>query len=567
MIRDFKLQTGKTIGNFLECMGKRPRVYSKNALEFGADFKEMVLFVYAHRKEVVLVCMDPYESDTEIQRELPDNGQPPIYYSMEGDRVSTVWKLKMAMESFRRALELAGVPVPELWGVWVTTSELHTVRGIENVWEHLGVSAIQVEREVMSREFPLNGNKMLCGASFMKTYWEMVNVKKMVDRQAVQETLIEEFREANAFYSLGDPFDDSDDEEEDDESEDEEVTDEEGLAVDDLAEQSSGDDDNDEFAQKLSDFLEEEMRTGQTEPMVGGPASEPFRLKAEVLPPMKNAREEMEKLVGCEEIKAHIEELKMLYEYNDLLHYYYPEYKQHEVALHSIFFGRPGTGKTTVCRLMGALLHEAGALSKGHVVICNRGTFVGQHWGYEEKAVNMAIEKAKGGVLMIDEAYLLNSAHESDPGKMVVPLLMELLADEHRRDIAVVLCGYKRPMMKLLELNPGLESRFPNRFEFADFSVDELLEITKRRVKEHGYHFTPLAWEKYKTVLGQAYNVRDPEIWGNARFVTNLLNRIYAVHARRCVLHEQYNPKELLKLMPSDILPIEVPKSKPHIGF
>ena len=97
MIRDFKLQTGKTIGNFLERMGKRPRVYSKIALEFGADFKEMVLFVYAHRKEVVLVCMDPYESDSEMQRELPDNGQPPIYYSMEGDRVSTVWKLKMAM--------------------------------------------------------------------------------------------------------------------------------------------------------------------------------------------------------------------------------------------------------------------------------------------------------------------------------------------------------------------------------------------------------------------------------------------------------------------------------------
>ena len=126
---------------------------------------------------------------------------------------------------------------------------------------------------------------------------------------------------------------------------------------------------------------------------------------------------------------------------------------------------------------------------------------------------------AKGGVLMIDEAYLFNGKNDNDPGKMVIQLLMNILADESQRDIAVVLCGYKEPMMKMLDSNPGLLSRFPNKFEFTDFTVDELLEITLRRVNDYKYKFTTKAWEKYSTMLAQAYKLRDPETWGNARFL------------------------------------------------
>ena len=333
MIKDFKLQTGKTIGNFLERLGKRPRVYSRIALEFDFDFKEMNLYVYVQKREVVLVCMDPFESDSELQCELPVDGQPPVYYSWDQNRVSPVWKLKMAMESFRKALELAGELVPELWGVWVTTSEMHYAEGVENVWDHLGISAIQVDGELMLRHLPLKSNKMLVGASFMNIYWEMVRVKKRVDLQAVQETLIKEFREVNELYSLGSPFDDLDDEEEDDNDE-EDVEDEveetaddlselsmdsENGAVEDVPEQNLNDDDgavgemsevnlddddDDEFTKMLSAFLEEEKYTEQTEPAVDGLVSERFRLQAEILPPMKNAREEMGKLVGCEEMST-----------------------------------------------------------------------------------------------------------------------------------------------------------------------------------------------------------------------------------------------------------------------
>lgn len=245
----------------------------------------------------------------------------------------------------------------------------------------------------------------------------------------------------------------------------------------------------------------------------------------------------------------------------------YPNRKRHEVSLHSIFLGRPGTGKTTVCKIFGSLLRQAGALSKGHVVVCDRGTFIGTLWGDEERSMRQVLEMAKGGVLMIDEAYLLNGKHENDPGKLVVQLLMTILADETQRDIAVVLCGYKKPMQKMLESNPGLQSRFPNKFEFTDFTVDDLLEITRRRVKDYEYEFTDEAWTKYADMLTQVYQAREPESWGNARFVANLLERIYVQHAVRCVKQRPADQRGLLTITPEDIPAVEMPRQKTKIGF
>lgn len=181
--------------------------------------------------------------------------------------------------------------------------------------------------------------------------------------------------------------------------------------------------------------------------------------------------------------------------------------------------------------------------------------------------MRQVLEMAQGGVLMVDEAYLLNGKNENDPGKLVVQLMMNILADEKQRDIAIVLCGYKEPMEKLLESNPGLQSRFPNKFEFADFTIDELLEITRRRVKEYEYEFTPEAWDKYRLLLAKAYSQRDPQTWGNARFVANQLERIYIQHASRCVKNRLVDKQQLRLLTPEDIQPIEVPKEKRRIGF
>lgn len=292
-------------------------------------------------------------------------------------------------------------------------------------------------------------------------------------------------------------------------------------------------------------------------------------LKAEVLQPLENPRQELNKLIGCDDIKRRIEELTQLNNYNGLMRQYNPQGKPHALSLHSIFFGKPGTGKTTVCKIYGSLLKEAGMLSKGHVVVCNRSTFIGTNFGDEERTTRQAVEMARGGVLMIDEAYLLNSEHKQDPGKLVIPLLMDILGDEKQRDLAVILCGYKEPMMQLIELNPGLESRFPNRFEFADFTVEQLLDISLIRLKEYGYHFTRAALLKFKTLLTDAYAQRDPMTWGNARFIANQLDRIYLCHARRCVGLKHPDRAHLLSITPADIEPIEVPKAKAKrkIGF
>ena len=149
--------------------------------------------------------------------------------------------------------------------------------------------------------------------------------------------------------------------------------------------------------------------------------------------------------MGTGNIKKRMDELVALTAYNRMLHEQFPELKQHRVSLHSLFLGNPGTGKTTVCKIFGALLHEAGALSKGHVVVCDRGTFIGTLWGDEERAMKQVVEMAQGGVLMIDEAYLLNGKNENDPGKIIVQLLMNLLADESQRNIAVGLCYLSAP--------------------------------------------------------------------------------------------------------------------------
>lgn len=327
------------------------------------------------------------------------------------------------------------------------------------------------------------------------------------------------------------------------------------------------DDDDDPFSELDDEWDLDDTDDELTFPSGDIEQNQNISVKVEILRPIANPREELDKLVGCADIKKRMDELLALTSYNKMMRMVFPYSKQHEVSLHSIFLGRPGTGKTTVCKIFGSLLRQAGALSKGHVVVCDRGTFIGTLWGDEERSMRQVLEMAQGGVLMIDEAYLLNGKHDNDPGKLVIQLMMSILADEKQRDIAIVLCGYKEPMEKLLDANPGLQSRFPNRFEFADFTIDELLDITLRRVKEYEYEFTSEAWKKYCQLLSEAYQQRAPKTWGNARFVANQLERIYIQHATRCVKQRPAERQQLRQLTPEDILPIEVPKEKRRIGF
>lgn len=290
-------------------------------------------------------------------------------------------------------------------------------------------------------------------------------------------------------------------------------------------------------------------------------------VQLKILPPIAHPREALDRLEGCSDIRDRMDELIALSAYNLRMYDIFPRGKTHAVSLHSVFLGNPGTGKTTVCKIFGSLLREAGVLSKGHVVVCDRSSFLGTVWGDEERAVEQVVEQARGGVLMIDEAYLLNGDNKNDPARLVLPQLMTLLADEERRDIAVVLCGYKEPMDRMLETNPGLLSRFPNRFDFPDFSLEQLKDITLSKVAEYRYVFTPAAWDKYCRQLAEAYRLRDKRTWGNARYVANLLERIYVRHATRCMKDSVEGEEQLLQLTEDDILPLEVPRTSRRIGF
>lgn len=372
----------------------------------------------------------------------------------------------------------------------------------------------------------------------------------------VDDLLDDEFeKRLLEILSKGDNETDDDDDEEDLDNDDNSDNDDE---LNDENDEDDDDDEKDDTDQTLEEFLSSIGEVSQNNEM---------KVKVQILPPNKTPDKKLAELVGCADIKHRMEDLISLSRYNNMMDELFPGNKKHNVSLHSVFLGNPGTGKTTVCKIFGSLLHQAGVLSIGHVVVCDRSTFIGTLWGDEERALQQVLEKAEGGVLMIDEAYLFDSPNKNDPARMVIQQLMARLADETERDLAVVLCGYKEPMEKLLDSNPGLQSRFPNRFEFPDFTVDELCEITRRRVKEYKYEFTDTAWDKYRQILANAYSQRDPKTWGNARFIANQLERIYVRHATRCVRHMPTDKQQMLMITPEDIQPLEMSKARKKIGF
>lgn len=562
LIQEFEKKNRNTIWKQLASLGKNPEIYSDSQVGIMPHLGKNTFYIYAVCHSLVVVCLDNCPPREELADEEPFNDKQPLYFTEDSHRVSPVWQLSETIKLIKKQLE----EDHDYWsilGVLLTESTIINADGMQDVWENMNVKVIDQVKFDPSYNFFTNPCEDL---TFGKTIMSVIKELNTPQTPTKQEDdaffeLLEKF--CNENYSDNTKVE-SEESKEDEEKEKEKEKEEEDIT----------DNSEEEEEEKEEEEVNEEESLEEVFPNLFVPSSSDVieqnnnvSVKVTILPPIANPRAELDKLVGCQDIKKRIDELLALTRYNKMVLKAYPHAKIHEVSLHSVFFGKPGTGKTTVCKIFGSLLHEAGALSRGHVIVADRGTFLGTLWGDEERSVRQVVEKAQGGVLMIDEAYLLNGKHENDPGKIVIPMLMELLADESQRDIAVVLCGYKEPMMRLLDTNPGLQSRFPNRFEFSDFTIDELMEITRRRIGEYRYHFTRQAWQKYKNVLTEAYQVRDPSSWGNARFVANQLERIYIQHAHRCTKERHISGKRLLTLTPSDIVPIDVPRPKPHLGF
>ena len=544
LIEGIKKQTRNTVWKHLDALAADSAVYSTHLKGLSPFLTDYDVYMYCNDTSVVIVCLDCcghgvksiYDESKDLSAVILSDDQAP--------RLSVVWQVAKAVDLVKNVFEKF-IPDFDVYGLLLTEANIFNVYPLEQMWDVHHVRVIDDFRRLRGHKIKVNDNDSLrC-----KSYVGVISNLSLDDATVDIAT--------TSMSSVGEVVDDDID---DLFRTPDEIN---GLLSDSNSESDCCCDNDDEEENKdiknvFDDFLFPEGTISQNPTM---------NVKVNILQPIDNPREELDNLVGCGDIKRRMDELVALTNYNKMMCELFPNGKRHDVSLHSVFLGRPGTGKTTVCKIYGSLLHQAGALSKGHVVVCDRGTFIGTLWGDEERSVRQVLEVARGGVLMIDEAYLLNGKHEHDPGKLVLPLLMNILADETQRDIAVVLCGYKEPMMKMLDSNPGLQSRFPNMFEFQDFSVSELLEITRRRIKDYEYQFTTEAWEKFCGIISGAYSERDPDTWGNARFIANQLERIYIRHAERCMKQRPASQRELLMLTPEDIVPIHVARPRARIGF
>ena len=223
-------------------------------------------------------------------------------------------------------------------------------------------------------------------------------------------------------------------------------------------------------------------------------------------------------------------------------------------ALHTCFIGNPGTGKTTVAKLIGQIYKDLGLLSKGHVVEEERKTLLGRFYDSESKSVADAVERAQGGILLIDEAYNLYVKDDpKDPGKRVLENLLTELSDESKRDWMLILAGYPSEMSEMLDSNTGLGSRLGDSFYFEDYTEDELMEIAELYCRRNRFTLTDESRIQLHAVIKRELSMKD-EKFGNGRFVNNLMDQIVTDNmAHRLSSVSSPTEEQLMTILPEDI--------------
>ncbi|GAB2614771.1 right-handed parallel beta-helix repeat-containing protein [Streptomyces capparidis] len=299
-----------------------------------------------------------------------------------------------------------------------------------------------------------------------------------------------------------------------------------------------------------------EQRTAPSFGVLGGvpparPAAEPAPAPSPASRPSEEVLGELEALVGLATVKQEVRTLIDLIAVGR---------RRQEAGLkapslrrHLVFTGSPGTGKTTVARLYGEILASLGVLERGHLVEVARVDLVGEHIGSTALRTQEAFERARGGVLFIDEAYALAPEDASrDFGREAIDTLVKLMED-HRDAVVVIVAGYTAEMQRFLSANPGVASRFSRTITFADYTPEELLEIVEQQAEEQQYRLAEGAGEallKHFTALPKGPS------FGNGRTARQTFDAMVERHAGRIAQLEDPSHEELQLLFPEDLPPL-----------
>jgi len=292
-----------------------------------------------------------------------------------------------------------------------------------------------------------------------------------------------------------------------------------------------------------------ELKKGRAEKAAA--AAEP-EVPEEELPPPRPLEEllaELDALVGLDRVKADVRQLINFLKVQKLREE--QGLKSLPASRHLVFYGNPGTGKTTVARLVSQIYRTLGVLRRGHLVETDRAGLVAGYVGQTAMKVRDVTTKALGGVLFIDEAYTLATGGENDFGREAVETLLKMMED-HRDDLVVIVAGYTGKMQDFLDSNPGLRSRFNKHVHFDDYGVEQLVKIFKTFCQRADFKLTEAAEKELASVFGVLCASRD-ETFGNARAARNLFEATLSKQANRLVTLPKVDREILSTVEAADI--------------